>query len=225
MKLTNFSPLLGLLAILAANPVMADFVGVPGPSQWNRGDANTGFLDFDTFFQIPFGGAGTGSSPASGTGGGMTGTIQQVVPIGAPGGILGPAWPADNRLYAHLDAVSWTISVDPSPFDVNFIELHVKEVAGDGLAGVAIFANGEAPDGISVLDDGFGNSITKYYWGLAATIAAGTSFDITLANGPFSFDSYDSFALDASAVPVPAAVWLFGSALLGVAGISRKKKS
>jgi hypothetical protein len=28
-----------------------------------------------------------------------------------------------------------------------------------------------------------------------------------------------------SAVPVPAAVWLFGSGLLGLVGISRRKKS
>jgi hypothetical protein len=28
-----------------------------------------------------------------------------------------------------------------------------------------------------------------------------------------------------SAVPVPAAAWLFGSALLGLAGVSRKRKA
>ena len=32
------------------------------------------------------------------------------------------------------------------------------------------------------------------------------------------------YALSGTAVPLPAAVWLFGSGLLGLAGISRRKK-
>ena len=35
----------------------------------------------------------------------------------------------------------------------------------------------------------------------------------------------DSLTLGVSAVPVPAAVWMFGSALLGLAGVSRKRKT
>lgn len=35
----------------------------------------------------------------------------------------------------------------------------------------------------------------------------------------------DAFNVGVSAVPVPAAVWLFGSGLIGLVGISRKKKS
>jgi len=43
-------------------------------------------------------------------------------------------------------------------------------------------------------------------------------------------DASDGFALDGialatSAVPVPAAVWLFGSGLLGIAGLARRKKA
>ncbi len=30
---------------------------------------------------------------------------------------------------------------------------------------------------------------------------------------------------DASAVPLPAAVWLFGSALMGLVGVSRRKST
>jgi len=47
-----------------------------------------------------------------------------------------------------------------------------------------------------------------------------------------SFDDIDNFSLfgdwrttiEITAVPVPAAVWLFGSGLLGLAGFARKKK-
>jgi hypothetical protein len=35
--------------------------------------------------------------------------------------------------------------------------------------------------------------------------------------------SFDSFTLNVSAVPVPAAVWLFGSGLLGLVGVARRK--
>jgi hypothetical protein len=35
----------------------------------------------------------------------------------------------------------------------------------------------------------------------------------------------DSFTVGVSAVPVPAAVWLFGSGLLGLVGIARRKKA
>ncbi|MCB1700620.1 MAG: VPLPA-CTERM sorting domain-containing protein [Halioglobus sp.] len=34
---------------------------------------------------------------------------------------------------------------------------------------------------------------------------------------------YDNFSFDVQAVPLPAAAWLFGSALLGLAGLARRK--
>jgi len=41
----------------------------------------------------------------------------------------------------------------------------------------------------------------------------------------FAADLEASLYSDVSAVPVPAAVWLFGSALLGLTGVARRKKS
>jgi len=35
--------------------------------------------------------------------------------------------------------------------------------------------------------------------------------------------SADAFTLNVGAVPVPAAVWLFGSGLLGLIGVARRK--
>ena len=51
-------------------------------------------------------------------------------------------------------------------------------------------------------------------------------FDFVLLDGEFNLISgfVDSFG-DAAAVPVPAAVWLFGSGLLGLVGIARRKQA
>ena len=40
-------------------------------------------------------------------------------------------------------------------------------------------------------------------------------------NGPNSYDG----TFEVSSVPVPAAVWLFGSGLLGLIGVARRKKA
>ncbi len=43
-----------------------------------------------------------------------------------------------------------------------------------------------------------------------------------LFSSQFIFPAYDN--IEVSAVPIPAAVWLFGSGLLGLVGIARRKK-
>jgi hypothetical protein len=47
------------------------------------------------------------------------------------------------------------------------------------------------------------------------------------AGGSTSFLEIDNVSVtaDVSAVPVPAAVWLFGSGLLGLVGVARRKKA
>ena len=37
--------------------------------------------------------------------------------------------------------------------------------------------------------------------------------------------AYDNFVFDTVVIPIPAAVWLFGSGLLGLIGIARRKKA
>ena len=44
-----------------------------------------------------------------------------------------------------------------------------------------------------------------------------------MKNGPFA-GQHATFEGEVSAVPVPAAVWLFGSGLLGLVGVARRKK-
>jgi len=47
----------------------------------------------------------------------------------------------------------------------------------------------------------------------------------TLINGPFPGSSFTSTANASSVVPVPAAVWLFGSGLIGLFSIARNKRA
>jgi hypothetical protein len=78
-----------------------------------------------------------------------------------------------------------------------------------------------------------------YSWG--SSITAGGTTDLTSHFAPMAFDPnehYYAFVaggsalptsvdldLQVSAVPVPAAVWLFGSGLLGLAGFNRRKQT
>ena len=51
------------------------------------------------------------------------------------------------------------------------------------------------------------------------------NLDIVDANGaPISGIGFDNVQLSLSPVPVPAAIWLFGSALLGLSGFNMRRK-
>jgi hypothetical protein len=62
--------------------------------------------------------------------------------------------------------------------------------------------------------------------GSAGMLALNGRFAFDLADGEFNLISgfVDSFG-SAEAIPVPAAVWLFGSGLLGLVGIARRKQA
>ena len=62
----------------------------------------------------------------------------------------------------------------------------------------------------------------------AFTLTSSTFASLGLTPGSYEWTwgsgaSADSFTLNVGAVPVPAAVWLFGSGLLGLVGIARRK--
>lgn len=60
---------------------------------------------------------------------------------------------------------------------------------------------------------------------LNQTYAATNYVDIRLALGGERDWDFDWVRFDVAPVPVPAAVWLFGSGLLGLVGIARRKKA
>ena len=54
-------------------------------------------------------------------------------------------------------------------------------------------------------------------------ILSGVGFENTLASWTYSSQVSSSYSMSITAVPVPAAVWLFGSGLIGLVGLARKK--
>lgn len=54
-------------------------------------------------------------------------------------------------------------------------------------------------------------------------LTGGVGFDPTAARWTFSTTSTTGYSMSVATVPVPAAVWLFGSGLLGLVGVARRK--
>jgi len=66
---------------------------------------------------------------------------------------------------------------------------------------------------------------------LGADVSGGVTLQLKTSCGPVEGCGVDAYfdnvtiTTDVSAVPVPAAVWLFGSGLLGLIGVARRKKA
>lgn len=71
----------------------------------------------------------------------------------------------------------------------------------------------------------FSNDITRVFFSSGFSI---NEFDVDPLTGNLTYEKYVGFDLDiqsieASVVPVPAAVWLFGSGLIGLIGVAKRK--
>jgi len=103
---------------------------------------------------------------------------------------------------------------------IEFLDLYIgtqteqATVTIDGGASDSVNATGTSGDG------GYANL------DFLAFVGAGQSIEFT-ANSFFGDDGNNDYAFAAitvSAVPVPAAIWLFGTALIGFVGMSRRTK-
>lgn len=100
--------------------------------------------------------------------------------------------------------------------------------ASDGIAKGKL-PIGASPMATTTFDTNFHNDPTCVMSGTCA-IADGTGIGgDPMDNGPFpgfnaNFDVTSIHITSFTAVPVPAAVWLFGSGLLGLVGVARRKK-
>ena len=106
-----------------------------------------------------------------------------------------------------------------------------------GFGGNSTWGNNFGGNGTpSNVGTGFGSSLYFYYLtgsGSSSTIGAGsnaiqTAFANATGDGMWSLSANGTatYAIPGvSAVPVPAAAWLFGSGLLGLVGIARRKQS
>ena len=141
--------------------------------------------------------------------------------------ILTSGTPNDGRLYSSaigsFDFSAYTFSAGPA----NSLKLVVKNKGGgqggpstdDGNGSATL--DGVASTGRYVVTEG-ANSITTYFWdNLFLSSLSLVNIDYDSAAPHKSFDAF-AIVTNPSSVPVPAAAWLFGSAVLSL-GLVRKK--
>ncbi len=152
------------------------------------------------------------STPTSGNLG-VRGSIGETSNLdGGSGGVLSGVNEPDEGLLFTFDAL---VSLDYINFD------SFTSFGGDDF--------NLTVDGVSVLVDHNGNDTSALVTNVPGQFDEYNFNNIVGTNFLFWADgNSDSFRIDrlsVSAVPVPAAAWLFGSALLGMFGFSRRKKT
>ncbi|VAW60903.1 hypothetical protein MNBD_GAMMA10-2510 [hydrothermal vent metagenome] len=87
-----------------------------------------------------------------------------------------------------------------------------------------ILSAGGASVGLNTADAGagFGDGGVPYFLGIIDDVNTFTTADIATIGGGFFLYNVDDITT-ATVVPLPAALWLFGSGLVGLVAISRKK--
>jgi hypothetical protein len=93
-------------------------------------------------------------------------------------------------------------------------------VLGSGLSIIpdSIFGTGiETATGAQIATDPLTDGVTTFTYGVPSEVSGGTHLFLGTAMQPF-------VAYEQTVIPIPPAVWLFGSGLLGLAGIARRKK-
>ena len=133
----------------------------------------------------------------------------------------------------------YTIDTGGSPYDVSFSwELRRGVTTGDcswaclttyESFASEVFKSGEpvgwiVPDGaISILSIA---ELSSGFYQVKQIGSAGSSvFSGETPWDSFKYDMNYNIALDVSSVPLPSAVWIFASGLIGLIGIARRKKS
>ncbi|MDH3980848.1 MAG: VPLPA-CTERM sorting domain-containing protein [Gammaproteobacteria bacterium] len=101
----------------------------------------------------------------------------------------------------------------------------VPELYSEGEFSVIVPDDGKL---LIVLKDGAKNSTDGYHWyyfeGLIPGLNTGSVWNTENALGGNNISHMTAYTtIQANPIPVPAAVWLFGSGLLGLAGIARRK--
>lgn len=77
--------------------------------------------------------------------------------------------------------------------------------------------------GLSIIDQTTGVLNLAGTGVLSGNTVSGVTFDPTNVTWSFSSQSLTSYSMTVTPVPVPAAIWLFGSGLIGLVAVSRRK--
>ena len=181
--------------------------------------------DFTGWTQFPQTGTQTIFSPGS------SGTYAANLSVESTGAGVDNVLKNANNAAGGLTAgapitVTWDMrGVATAPGAVVFIELF-SELSGGGTSAAEIYTGGPLFPNDPV-------NWTSYSWttNLGPDVSGGATLQLKVAcgavpgcNASVDFDNI-TMTTDVSAVPVPAAVWLFGSGLVGLVGVARRKKA
>ncbi len=228
MTLRSAYLIAGLLAV--ANSAWADIAHGPNPydpgygfdtpdeatwGAWTRGDTGTLYAEWDNFAS-----GGLSTSPDAGSYGTILATFGWNIGT-APDGDQNLANASANlALYADLEG---TVVTGPIRVAMQL------ETLGTGMDYDNVLLNGLEPTQISwpyaeELSEHRALLQTLILWDLPSTPAGELfSFDLTATAG--TAISQVTLDVGPAAVPLPAAVWLFGSALAGMAVVTRRRNT
>lgn len=151
---------------------------------------------------------------------GLNSNIQNYYGIGSENGPAGPGGPGDRAL--------WITDGDSEPRNGETVDIIFENTFGLSLTSFSIDMDTYVDTSIQVYD-GSGGILLD----VAADQNAGyQNFSVASANGISGFSLFSSNQIEGNtaidnvivtAVPVPAAVWLFGSGLLGLFGVAGRR--
>ena len=126
--------------------------------------------------------------------------------------------PDRNHLFDIVGRSTETTCV-PCSFNLGFDFLADESSALSGT--VSAYLNNMLLSTINLVGDGNGN--TSEFLSLAA-LGGIDRLVLDPSSDPAGL-GYDNFTYDVSAVPVPAALWLFGTAMIGLVGLNKRRKA
>ena len=224
---TQSASMLFAVALLASNAVTANSSFQDSSTAswggWAHGDANTSFVHWDHI-----GGPDVLDLVDDTPDAGNFGTsFAQLAPNNAGAFVTGSG--AGGNIYSFSDTPDFTVDIDTSyaaPASLVNVALQLK-ILGTDLDAGTVTLDGMAWDVTETLFSGqaggpFGGAELEYLF-VWNNVTADTAyqFDFLAQGSSMSLDEV-SVDIGVSAVPVPAAVWMFMTALSGLA-VSRRK--